>query len=113
MAKTELAGPSSQPVPSKLMCPAAILNIIFYLSINLSHRGEQIKELKGCIAVMTAEQQRNILVEGINDYSVQYSTIKRQSQLWLGPASFLNHGKSESVVFCVKIVLQAYDEKNS
>jgi len=55
------------------------------------HRGEQIKELKGCIAVMTAEQQRNILVEGINDYSVQYSTIKRQSQLWLGPASFLNH----------------------
>ena len=66
------------------------------LSLNnnlLSRRGEQIKELKGCIAVMTAEQQRNILVEGKNDYSVQYSTIKRQSQLWLGPASFLNHGK--------------------
>ena len=96
MVRTELAGPSLQPVPSKLICPAAILNIIFYLSLNnnlLSRRGEQIKELKGCIAVMTAEQQRNILVEGINDYSVQYSTIKRQSQLWLGPASFLNHGK--------------------
>lgn len=54
-------------------------------------RGETIKELKGCIAVMTAEQQRQILREGVNDYSVQYSTNKRQSQLWLGPASFLNH----------------------
>jgi len=54
-------------------------------------RGETIKELKGCIAVMSAEQQRQILREGKNDYSVQYSTSKRQSQLWLGPASFLNH----------------------
>merc|ERR1712106_1207529 len=54
-------------------------------------RGETIKELKGCIAVMTADQQRQILHEGVNDYSVQYSTNKRQSQLWLGPASFLNH----------------------
>lgn len=54
-------------------------------------RGETIKELKGCIAVMSADQQRQILREGKNDYSVQYSTSKRQSQLWLGPASFLNH----------------------
>jgi len=54
-------------------------------------KGEIITELKGCIAPMTKEQQREILVEGVNDYSVQYSMNKRKSQLWLGPAAFLNH----------------------
>lgn len=54
-------------------------------------RGDKISELKGCIGEMSHEQQRAILVEGKNDYSVQYSTSKRKYHLWLGPAAFLNH----------------------
>lgn len=54
-------------------------------------RGDYITDLKGCIARMTPNQQKKILVEGKNDYSVQYSTNTKKSQLWLGPAAFLNH----------------------
>ncbi|CBY37593.1 unnamed protein product [Oikopleura dioica] len=54
-------------------------------------RGEDIRELEGCIARMSPEQHEQIVVEGQNDYSIQYSTSKRCSQLWLGPAAFLNH----------------------
>ena len=59
-----------------------------------SKRGDRISELKGCIGEMSHQQQREILVEGKNDYSVQYSTSKRKYHLWLGPAAFLNHGNS-------------------
>jgi len=66
--------------------------VIVYLIISFhSKRGDRISELKGCIGEMSHEQQRAILVEGKNDYSVQYSTSKRKCHLWLGPAAFLNH----------------------
>ena len=69
------------------------LSLIVYLIISFhSKRGDRISELKGCIGEMSHEQQRAILVEGKNDYSVQYSTSKRKCHLWLGPAAFLNHG---------------------
>lgn len=61
-----------------------------HVSMNYK-KGENISELKGCIAPMTPEQAAEILFEGQNDYSVQYSMNRRKSQLWLGPAAFLNH----------------------
>ena len=63
----------------------------------LSKRGDRISELKGCIGEMSHDQQRAILVNGKNDYSVQYSTSKRKYHLWLGPAAFLNHGNSKKI----------------
>ncbi|OAF69420.1 hypothetical protein A3Q56_02798 [Intoshia linei] len=89
-------------------------------SIKKIKKDQIVNCLVGIIVKLSAQEESELLMPGINDFSVMYSCRKKCAQLWLGPASFINHdcnpnarfisnGKDSAFVVAIKSI-QVNDE---